>query len=111
MTDVRVLLATNMKHFREILGLSQMELAERIKCSPTLIGKIETMKRFPSADSLNRIAVALNIAPADLFMDSGNSEAAKAMASRQERKSRLKSEVNRAIDDFFGGDGDGEASL
>ena len=49
MADVRVLLAKDMKRYREIFGISQMELAEKIGCSPTLIGKIEIMKRFPSA--------------------------------------------------------------
>jgi transcriptional regulator with XRE-family HTH domain len=66
MAKVRILLAKNMKHFREILSLTQMELAEKIGCSPTLIGKIETMKRFPSAENIDRIAEALKITPADL---------------------------------------------
>jgi len=101
MTDVRILLARNMKHFREILGISQMGLAEKIGCSPTLVGKIETMKRFPSADSLNRIAEALKIAPADLFADAGNSEAIKSITSQQKRKSQLKMKVNKAIDELF----------
>jgi len=101
MTDVRILLARNMKKFREILGFSQMELAEKIGCSPTLIGKIEIMKRFPSADNINLIAKALKIAPADLFIDSENSEMQKSMASKQKRKSQLKTKINKAIDDFF----------
>jgi len=101
MTDVRILLAKNMKNFREILGISQMELAEKIGCSPTLIGKIETMKRFPSADNLNRIAKALDIAPSDLFLDINSSKTAKSMTSRQKRKSQLKSKINKAIDDSF----------
>jgi len=101
MTDVRVLLAQNMKNFREILNISQMELAEKVGCSPTLIGKIETKKRFPSADNLNRIANALEIAPADLFLESDNLEKLKPMVSQQKRKSLLKSQVVKAIDEFF----------
>ena len=101
MADVRILLAKNMKHFREILGISQMDLAAKIGCSPTLIGKIETMKRFPSADSLNRITEALKIAPADLFADAVNSKAIKSMTSQQKRKSQLKMKVNKAIDELF----------
>jgi transcriptional regulator with XRE-family HTH domain len=102
MADVKILLAKNMKHFREILGISQMDLAEKIGCSPTLIGKIETMKRFPSADSLNRITEALKIAPADLFTDAENSKTIKSMTSQQKRKSQLKMKVNKAIDEFLG---------
>ena len=100
MADVRILLAANLKHFRAILDISQMELAEKIGCSPTLIGKIETMKRFPSADNLNRIADAFNITPADLFIDTKKSEAAKSIASLHKRKSLLKAKVNKAIDEF-----------
>ena len=101
MIDVRILLARNMKRFREILGISQMELAEKAGCSPTLIGKIETMKRFPSADSLNLIARALKVAPADLFTNPDASEAVKTMKSEQARKSQLKARVLKAIDETF----------
>jgi len=32
MTDVCILLAKNIKRYREIFGISQMELAEKIGC-------------------------------------------------------------------------------
>jgi transcriptional regulator with XRE-family HTH domain len=99
MADVRVLLAQNMKRCREILDLSQMNLAEKVGCSPTLIGKIEIMKRFPSADNLNRIAKALKVEPADLFAKIGESQAIKAIGSEQEQKARLKKKVLQAIDE------------
>ena len=101
MVDVRVLLAKNMKRYREILGLSQTDLAEKVGCSPTLIGKIEIMKRFPSADSINLIAKALKIDPADLFAKSEYSEAMKTTISRQEQKDILKNVVLKAIDEAF----------
>ena len=101
MADVRMLLAKNMKRYREILGLSQMNLAEKVGCSPTLIGKIEIMKRFPSADNLNLIAKALKIEPADLFAKSDDSEAMKATISQQERKDILKEKVLKAINEAF----------
>ena len=101
MTDVRILLAKNIKNFREILNISQMGLAEKVGCSPTLIGKIETMKRFPSATTINRIARAFNVAPADLFTEIDNSKIVKAMSSKQKRKSQFKSKLNKTIDEFF----------
>jgi transcriptional regulator with XRE-family HTH domain len=52
MADIRMLSTKNIRQYREVLGISQMELAEKIGCSPTLIGKIEIMKRFPSAIQL-----------------------------------------------------------
>ena len=78
-----------------------MELAEKIGCSPTLIGKIETMKRFPSADNIDRIAEALKIAPADLFTDSDSSVVIKSKISQLKRKSLLKTKVLKAIDEAF----------
>jgi len=101
MTDVKILFAKNLKNFREILGLSQMELAEKAGCSPTLIGKIETMKRFPSAVTINHISRATNIAPAEFFKDIDSSKIAKSMISNQKRKSLLKSKINKTIDEFF----------
>jgi transcriptional regulator with XRE-family HTH domain len=97
MTDVRVLLAKNMKRCRSILGLSQMALAERIGCSTTLIGNIETLHRFPSADSLNRIAAALRIHPSELFAE--DSAAINRIEYAIEVRDRLESRIHEAIDE------------
>jgi transcriptional regulator with XRE-family HTH domain len=59
-----------MKHFRKILGISQMILAERVGCSTTMIGNIEIRKAFPSPENLDRIATALEVQTGDLFADS-----------------------------------------
>ena len=97
MTDVRTLLARNMKRCREILGISQMALAERVGCSTTLIGNIETRKRFPSAENLDRIAAALEIPPSELFAE--ESAAIKAMKSKYEVREQLESKIRKAIDE------------
>jgi transcriptional regulator with XRE-family HTH domain len=101
MTDVRILLAKSIKRYREICGISQMELAEKIGCSPTLIGKIEIMKRFPSADNLNRIAEALKVEPSELFLKTDESKALNTLKSQQERKHILKNKILKAIDEAF----------
>jgi transcriptional regulator with XRE-family HTH domain len=95
MTDVRVLLARNMKRCREILGLSQMKLADRVGCSTTLIGNIEIGKRFPSAENLNKIAAALDIPPSELFAE--DSSAIDRMQTTQELRTRLEKKVIKAI--------------
>ena len=101
MANVRMLLARNMKHIREVEGLSQMHLAEKIGCSPTLIGKIETMKRFPSANTIDRITEVLKIPPEALFTDADRSEALKSIKAQQKRKSQLKMKILKAIDEAF----------
>jgi len=67
MTDIRVLLAQNIKKYRKIRGFSQENLAERAKTSLTHIGMIETSKKFPSVKMLERIADALGIDTSELF--------------------------------------------
>ena len=100
MVDCRQLLALNMKKYRNIMGLSQMALAEMIGCSTTLIGNIETSRRFPSADNINRIAKALNVKVADLFSEQ-EPESIKIMAAKEELKIKLDKFMNKAIYDLF----------
>jgi transcriptional regulator with XRE-family HTH domain len=100
MTDCRQLLAQNMKKYRKILGISQMALAEKIGCSPTLIGNIEINRRFPSAVNINRIAKALEVKVADLFSEE-EPKSMKTMASKSELKKRFKNLVDMAIDEAF----------
>lgn len=98
-TDVRVLLARNMKRCREILKLSQMALAERVGCSTTLIGNIETLKRFPSPDNLNAIADALKIHPSELFAE--ESQAIDQMQNMAELRERLEQGMMRVIEEVI----------
>lgn len=62
--DVRL----NIKHYREVKGISQAKLAELSNCSNGLIGLIESGKAKPSFDSLVAIAESLSVHPADLFL-------------------------------------------
>jgi len=65
MTDVHTLLAQNIKKYRQILGISQAELAERMNCSLTLIGNIEIKKRFPSSKNLDSKAFDVLSSPVE----------------------------------------------
>jgi len=67
MTNIRDLLAKNMKAYRHALGLSQAKLAEKVDTSSHYIGMIETKNKYPSPEMLERIAVALGIDPIALF--------------------------------------------
>ena len=100
MNDCRPLLAKNMKKYRELLGISQMALAEKIGCSITFIGNIEINKRFPSAENINRIAKALNVKIADLFAEQ-EPESMKVLASKKDMKTKLGKLMDKAIDELF----------
>jgi len=67
MTDIRLILAENMKKYRKILGISQEKLAEKMSTAPNYIAMIEVGKKFPSAGMLERIAQALNVDTPELF--------------------------------------------
>ena len=101
MTDVHTLLAQNVKKYRQILGISQAELAERINCSLTLIGNIEIKKRFPSSKNLDLLAQALGVRPADLFAEGNDTETALRITSRQKQRIQLEKDILKAIDRAF----------
>jgi transcriptional regulator with XRE-family HTH domain len=72
MTNIRDVLAKNMKAYRNALGLSQAKLAEKVDTSTHYIGMIETKNNFPSPEMLERIAAALGIDTIDLFAVENN---------------------------------------
>ena len=96
-TDVRILLARNMKRCREILNLSQMALAELVGCSTTMIGNIETLKRFPSPDNLNAIAEALRVHPSELLSE--EARALDRIKDAYEVRERLHTKLMKVIEE------------
>jgi transcriptional regulator with XRE-family HTH domain len=67
MTNLRDLLAFNMKTRRRELNLSQARLAEKAGTSAHYIGTIEVGKKFPTPEMLEKIAIALEIDTPELF--------------------------------------------
>jgi len=67
MTNLRALLSHNIKKRREILGISQAKLAEKVNTSTNYIAQIEQQNKFPSSEMLERIASALEIDSPELF--------------------------------------------
>jgi transcriptional regulator with XRE-family HTH domain len=67
MTDLRRVLASNMKYYRKILGISQAKLAEKANITNNYIALVETGKRFPSVKMLEQIAKALEKDTLELF--------------------------------------------
>jgi transcriptional regulator with XRE-family HTH domain len=68
MTDIRDLLAKNMKKYRTAQGFTQAYLAEKVETSTHYIGMIENRVKFPSPEMIGRIAFALGIDTTDLFI-------------------------------------------
>ena len=58
----------NMKYYREKKGISQTQLSIICDCGTGTIGRIESGRAKPSFDMIVKIAEALEINPADLFL-------------------------------------------
>jgi len=67
MTNIKEILAQNLKENRRRLGITQPQLAERAGMSTQYLAMIEIARKFPTADILERLAMALGINPNELF--------------------------------------------
>lgn len=67
MTNLRQILAFNIKQNRQKLGISQAKLAEKANASTQYIAMIELERKFPSPEMLERLAIALEIDCLDFF--------------------------------------------
>jgi transcriptional regulator with XRE-family HTH domain len=89
MAKIREILAQNMKIYRQKLGITQPELAERANISTNFIGMIEQKRKFPAPEMLDRIAAALEIETPELFAVS---------ASPQDELMKLHKEILTDLD-------------
>ena len=68
MANIREVLANNIKEYRRICGFSQDKLAELAGISSQYLATIETCRKFPTPEVLDRLAEALNIETHELFV-------------------------------------------
>lgn len=68
MSDIREILAHNIKKYRALAGLSQEELAAVCGLHRTYISDVERCSRNISIDNVEKIAKAFNISVAELLM-------------------------------------------
>jgi len=66
-TKLRHILAKNIRNQRNLLGYSQVKLAELANIAPSYLATIELERNFPSDKVLESIAHALKIDPVELF--------------------------------------------
>lgn len=67
MNTTKELLGTRIKELRKQRGISQDQLAERIDIDPKHVSRIEVGRSYPSLDTLDKIAMALNVELKDFF--------------------------------------------
>lgn len=67
--DIVKVFGSNLKYYRNSLGLSQEEFAERCGMHRTYISAIECFRRSISLENIQRIADALGVETYVLFVD------------------------------------------
>lgn len=93
---IRETFISNLKFYRKKLGFTQEKLAETIGMSTTYIGTMESCSRFPSPETIDKIATALGISAATLFDENGSPESIKSQF-KKEYKASLKEELSARI--------------
>ena len=71
--DIIRIFGTNVKHYRQQIGLSQEAFAEKCGMHRTYISAIECFRRSISLENIQRIAEALNVEPYQLFLENKES--------------------------------------
>ena len=69
--SIREIFRQNLRYYRKRSGLTQEGLSEKIGLNPKYITNIEAQSKFPSAETIDAIADALNIHPSQLFAEQG----------------------------------------
>jgi transcriptional regulator with XRE-family HTH domain len=67
MANIREILAGNIKAYRRKYGFSQDKLSELAGISSQYLATVETCRKFPTPEVLDRIAEALDIETYELF--------------------------------------------
>ncbi|NCN05097.1 MAG: helix-turn-helix transcriptional regulator [Spirochaetales bacterium] len=101
---VRELLAANIKQYRQALGQSQIQLAEKADISTSLLASIETCKKFPSSVTLNKLCDALNVKVHQLFqpIDKKTDEAIKYYLKYGTLRDQIQEDILKVLQDRFG---------
>ena len=68
MINIREVLAGNIKNYRRKCGFSQDKLAELANISSQYLATVETCRKFPTPEVLERLAEALSIETHELFI-------------------------------------------
>lgn len=67
MSERKMLLGARIKELRKRAGLSQDQLAEKVGIEAKYLSRIEVGKRYPSLETLEKIADALQVEMKELF--------------------------------------------
>ncbi|MCL2411921.1 MAG: helix-turn-helix domain-containing protein [Treponema sp.] len=96
MANIREILAGNIKEYRRKYGFSQDKLAELANISSQYLATVETCRKFPTPEVLDRLAEALKIETHELFAFSSTPQ-----AELEKLRQGIIGEVVKAIKESF----------
>ncbi|MFP3042227.1 helix-turn-helix domain-containing protein [Treponema primitia] len=103
---IQDLFIANLKGYRKLRKISQMQMAALCDSSTGYIGEIESGKRFPSVNMIERIAKALQIESYFLFKNEpisppvSNSTIKLAPSQKKELLNKVNSAFSKILDGF-----------
>ena len=105
MEELRQVFIRNLKYYRKLHGIRQLDLALEIGKSTNYINSIENGKYFPSPETIEKIAETLSIEPMRLFDRSSPDNISKSTSlDLSKMKSQLQEIIARDIEQVFRGD-------
>ena len=100
MTNIKEVLASNLKIHRQARGWSQAKLAEKTGVSTQYIGMLEIKGKFPSSEMIHKLANALSIDPTELFYKEIKVETVIKNAQKAAIED-VNEDLNRLLTEFF----------
>ena len=89
----------NLKEFRKKEGFSQMKLAECCDTTTSYIGNIETGRKFPSMELIEKMAETLKIEPFNFFVNRTAQNSSPEIINTYPRlPESMKKEINSQVD-------------
>ncbi|MCL2520100.1 MAG: helix-turn-helix transcriptional regulator [Spirochaetaceae bacterium] len=97
-TQFHELLIKNIKLHRKQHAYSQMKLAELCAVSSNYIGEIEMGRKFPSADTMERLTAALDLKPYQLFVEGNETPSEEEIIERYNNHLKALEAANLKVD-------------
>lgn len=101
---LRQIFIKNMKYYRKKCGYTQEKLAEKLEMSTSYIGDMEARNRFPSVETIEKMAGIFGIKASALFEEEGcpeNVNDFSAKKYKQDLKERIKDIISKDLDNLF----------
>ena len=101
-SNLQVVFANNLKTRRKMAGLTQMALASAIGVSTSFITEIETNRKAPTFQTIEKIAGALGVPAWTLFTEYNDHLRSDLTESKEMLKLILKNKLSDTVEEVLG---------